>query len=811
MGVKKAEAFEIIENWFDQKDWKVHEFQKLAWQAYLNNQSGILNAPTGSGKTYALGLAIIMEALIFQDNSKGLKAIWITPIRALSLEIQMSLQKACDALGTGWRVEIRTGDTDSKTKTKQKSNMPEILVTTPESLHVLFTNKKSAQLFLNLKAFVADEWHDLLGSKRAVQVELALSRLKSIAPSLKIWGISATIGNLEEAKDVLLGNEKTGVIIKANFQKKIEVNSVLPDNFETLPWAGHYGKSMVKDIIPIINSSKSTLLFTNTRAQSEIWYQSILEAEPSLAGQMAMHHGSISKDLRNWVENELHAERLKLVVCTSSLDLGVDFRPVETIIQVGSPKGIARFMQRAGRSNHRPGETSSIYFVPTHALELVEAAALRDAVKNGEVEIRFPYVRSFDVLMQYCMTLAIADGFHADQLYKEIKSTFSFQSISREEFSQVINFLVFGGDTFNSYDDFHKLKKGENGHYYVDSRRIALRHRLSIGTIVSDLTFKIKYQSGGYIGTVEEWFITRLKPGSVFWFAGRNLELVQIRGLEVQVKKTNKKNGLVPSWMGGRMPLSSQLSKVLRAKLTEASEGKTAIPELKFLRPLIKTQQEHSVLPKESEFVIEKISSKEGFHVFLYPFEGRFVHEGLGAIFAHKISLIRPISFTIAYNDYGIELLSDQEIDVEEAVARGLFSDQNLYETIEKSINSSEMAQLKFRDIAMISGMVFKGLPGKELKEKHLQASSSLIFKVLTEHDDKNLLLRQAYEEVFQFQLEETRMRTALQRIQNQKIIITHPEKYTPLSFPILVDRLRQKLSNEKLADKIKKMQLQHS
>lgn len=811
MSIRKEEAFEIVENWFDHKEWKAYPFQKQTWKAYLNGQSGILNAPTGSGKTYALGLAILMEQLILPDASKGLKAIWITPIRALSIEIQMSLQRACDDLGTGWRVEIRTGDTDSKTKTKQKKNMPEILVTTPESLHVLFTNKKSALLFSELRAFVVDEWHDLLGSKRAVQVELALSRLKKITPNLKIWGISATIGNLEEAKDVLLGNAKDGIIIKANIKKKIEVKSVLPDNLETLPWAGHYGKGMVTAILPIINNSSSTLLFTNTRAQSEIWYQTILEAEPSLAGQIAMHHGSISKELRNWVENELHAERLKLVVCTSSLDLGVDFRPVETIIQVGSPKGIARFMQRAGRSNHRPGETSSIYFVPTHALELVEAAALRDAVKQGEVEIRFPYIRSFDVLLQYCMTLAIADGFHVKDLFEEIKTTFSFESITRDEFNELINFLVYGGNTFNSYDEFHKLKKGENDHYFVESKRIALRHRLSIGTIVSDLVFKVKYQSGGYIGTVEEWFITRLKPGSVFWFAGRNLELVQIRGLEVRVKNTKKKNGLVPSWMGGRMPLSSQLSKVLRTKLTEAAEGNSTNAELRFLRPLIQLQNERSHLPKETEFLIEKMSSKEGFHVFFYPFEGRFVHEGLGAIFAYRISLISPISFTIAYNDYGIELLSDQEINVEEAINRGLFSDEKLYETIEKSINASEMAQLKFRDIAMISGMVFKGLPGRELKEKHLQASSSLIFKVLSEHDDKSLLLRQAYEEVFQFQLEESRMRAALQRIQKQTILITKPEKYTPLSFPILVDRLRQKMSNEKLADKIKKMQLQHA
>lgn len=813
MATTIIEAIDIVENWFSEKGWKSFPFQKETWKSYLAGKSGLINAPTGSGKTYAIGLAVLIQQLIIDNSKKGLKVVWITPIRALSLEIQYSLQKACDELGTGWRVEIRTGDTKSQIKQRQKKNMPEILVTTPESLHVLLSNKESKKLFGDLRAFIVDEWHDLLGSKRAVQVELALSWIKSYAPKMQIWGISATIGNLAEAKDVLLGpNNQNSKIIRAEAKKEIEVISIIPNLIEKLPWSGHYGKMMVDDIIPIIAKSQSTLLFTNTRAQCEVWYQSILQADPTLAGQMAMHHGSLSKEIRFWVENELHSGTLRLVVCTSSLDLGVDFRPVETIIQVGSPKGVARFMQRAGRSNHRPGQKSKIYFVPTHALELVEAAALRDAVKEAQVEVRFPYIRSFDVLMQYCMTLAISDGFYADQLFEQIRNTFSFQDISREEFNQVINFLVYGGDTLGNYKEFHKLvKDSTDGRYYVDSRRVAMRHRLSIGTIVSDLVFKVKYQSGGFIGTIEEWFITRLKPGSVFWFAGRNLELVQIKGLEARVKNTKKKNGQVPSWMGGRMPLSSQMSSILRLKLSDAANGQNIDPELKYLTPLINLQNNQSIIPNSSQFLIEKVKTKEGYHVFLYPFEGRFVHEGLGAIFAYRISQIIPISFTIAYNDYGIELLSDQEIQIEKSIELGLFNYDDLYATIIKSINASEMAQLKFRDIAVISGMVFKGLPGKELKEKHLQASSSLIFKVLNEHDDKNLLLRQAYEEVFQFQLEENRMREALRRINTQKVIIKSLDTYSPLSFPILVDRLRQKMSNEQLSDKIKKMQIQRS
>jgi ATP-dependent Lhr-like helicase len=646
-----------------------------------------------------------------------------------------------------------------------------------------------------------------------VQVELALSRLKTVAPGLKVWGISATIGNMEQALEALLGNYyamRKFKVIRADIKKEVEILSVLPDSLETMPWAGHLGIQLLEKVLDIVRKSNSTLIFTNTRSFAEIWYQRMLDMAPELSGLMAMHHGSISQELRNWVEDQLHAGKLKAVVCTSSLDLGVDFRPVETVIQVGSPKGVARFLQRAGRSGHQPGAISRIYFIPTHSLELMEAAGLREAVARKIVEDRVPYIRSFDVLIQYLLTLSVSDGFYPDEIFEEIQGTFSFSSVSRDEWIWLLNFITTGGDSLQAYDEYRKVVI-RSGLYKMESRALAMKHRLSIGTIVGDSSLFVKFVTGKYLGTIEESFISRLNPGDVFWFAGKSLELVRIKEMEVHVRKSTRSKGLVPSWQGGRMPLSSQMSAMIRLKIDEVVRGVEFDEEMKFLRPLFDLQKKLSHLPAHNEFLIEYFQSTEGYHVILYPFEGRFVHEGMAALMAYRIAQIQPITFSIAMNDYGFELLSDQPIPIEEAVETNMLGTDNLVADIQASINSTEMARRKFRDIAAISGLIFKGYPGKPVKDRHLQSSSQLFFNVFHDYDAHNLLLRQAYEEVMDFQLEEARLRRALERISHQKIRITHPNQPTPFAFPIMVDRMREKLTSEKLEDRIRKMALQFS
>ena len=776
----------------------------------------MVNAPTGSGKTYSLLVPILLEFIQHNAGKRthinnGLQAIWITPIRALGKEIELSANRAIKGMGMNWKVGIRSGDTSSKERARQKEKPPEFLITTPESLHLLLAQKGYPDYFKDVRTIVIDEWHELMGSKRGVQVELALSRLKSMLPKLKIWGISATIGNMEQSMNVLLGepyDPKKFRVIRADIKKEVEVISIFPDELERLPWSGHLGILLLDKVIPIVQGSGSTLIFTNTRSFAEIWYHKMLDKAPELAGLIAMHHGSISQQLRNWVEEQLHKGKLKAVVCTSSLDLGVDFRPVETIIQVGSPKGVARFLQRAGRSGHQPGAVSRIYFLPTNSLELIEAAALREAMNQQIVEDRIPYIRSFDVLIQYLVTLAVSDGFKPHEILPEIRSTFSFSSITDVEWNWVLNFVTTGGAALTAYDEHRKVMI-EDGLYQVTNRRIALRHRLSIGTIVGDTSLFVKYVTGKYLGTVEESFISRLNPGDVFWFAGKNLELVRIKEMEVHVRKSNRKSGKVPSWQGGRMPLSSQMSEMIRYKIDQSAHRKENDEEMLFLRPLMDLQRSRSHLPRINEFLIEYLQSSEGFHVMMYPFEGRFVHEGMAALIAYRIAQIKPITFSIAMNDYGFELLSDQEIPIYEAIETNVLGADNLLKDIQASINSTEMARRKFRDIAAIAGLVFKGYPGQPVRDKHLQSSSQLFFDVFHDYESHNLLLLQAFEEVMDFQLEEARMRRALERIAKQKIIIKEPDKPTPFAFPIMVDRTREKLTTEGLEDRIKKMLLQ--
>lgn len=807
-----------IHSWFSRMGWKPFAFQTEAWDAYREGFSGLVNAPTGSGKTYSLMVPIVTDFMERHPTEKarknaGLHAVWITPIRALSKEIELSARRLIEGLGISMTVGVRSGDTSLKERMRQKTKPPHLLITTPESLHLLLAQRSYSDFFKDLKILVADEWHELMGSKRGVQIELALSRLKTVAPGLKIWGISATIGNMDQALEALLGDYASKAnyrIIRADIRKQVDIVSVLPDSLDKMPWTGHLGIHLIEKVIEIVRQSTSTLIFTNTRSFAEIWYQRMLDLAPELSGVMAMHHGSISQELRSWVEDQLHEGKLKAVVCTSSLDLGVDFRPVETVIQVGGPKGVARFLQRAGRSGHQPGAISRIYFVPTHSLELMEAAGLREAVRRNIVENRIPYIRSFDVLIQYLLTLAVSDGFEPDQIFKEITGTFSYSSVTEDEWTWILNFLTTGGDSLRAYDEYRKVVI-RNGVYKIENRSIAMRHRLSVGTIVGDTSLNVKYVSGKYLGTIEEGFISRLNPGDVFWFAGKSLELVRIKEMEVHVRKSNRPKGLVPSWQGGRMPLSSQMSAMIRLKLDEVVRGAEYDVEMKFLGPLFELQRRRSHLPAANEFLIEYFESTEGYHAVFYPFEGRFVHEGIGALVAHRIAQIKPLTFSIAMNDYGFELLCDQPIPLEEAVETNVLGVEHLLTDIQASINSTEMARRKFRDIAAISGLVFKGYPGKPIKDRHLQSTSQLFFNVFHDYEAHNLLLRQAYEEVMDFQLEEARLREALERINQQKIVITYPDKPTPFAFPILVDRLREKLTTEKLEDRIRKMALQYS
>lgn len=803
---ENTNGFKIIQNWMMEKGISPFKFQIDTWRKFGNGYSGMVVAPTGFGKTYSVFLALISDFLNHPEKyGKGLKMIWITPLRSLSKDIAKAMQEAIDEIGLDWAVGVRNGDTDPKVRQQQVKNMPEILVATPESLQLLLAQKNHQRFFQSLQSIVIDEWHELLGSKRGVLVELGISQLIKYIPKIKIWGITATIGNLDEAMEVLIPYNSKKTKITAKEHKKIDIIPVFPDEVEILPWAGHLGHKLADKVVPFILNSTSTIVFTNTRSQSEMWYQLLLEAYPDFAGQIAIHHSSIDAHLRIWIEENLSNGKLKAVVSTSSLDLGIDFKPVDTVIQIGSAKGVARFLQRAGRSGHSPFETSKIYCVPTHSLELIEVAALKEAVKQNVIEPREPQVLCFDVLVQFLMTLAIGDGFYPEETYERIKKVYSFQEIRDEEWKNILDFLTIGGNALKNYEEYHKVVVMEDGLFKVTSRRIAMLHRMNMGAIVSDAMLKVKFISGGYIGMVEEYFISRLKKEEKFILAGRVLEIAMVKDMTVYVR-LSKGKALAPSYLGGRLPLSSNLGRFLREKLSGALNPKASEKELKFLHPLLVKQQERSHIPKEDEFLVELIKNREGYHLFMYPFEGRLVHEVMAALIAYRISKLAPISFSMAMNDYGFELFSDKEIPVNEENLNKILARENVMVDVISSINSAEMARRKFRDIAVISGMVVQNFPGQQRSNKALQSSAGLIFKVLEDYDPNNFLVRQAYTEVFNMQLQEQRLMEAFKRIEKSKIILKFANVFTPLSFPIKVDSLRQTLSSESLDVRIKKL-----
>jgi ATP-dependent Lhr-like helicase len=824
MSIEDSKGYKEVIQWLKKSKKKPFQFQKDAWQYYAEGYSGLVNAPTGFGKTYSLFLAAVIEELNHRSDQlkgkekkssqakTGLKLIWITPLRSLAKDLARAMEEVCLELKLDWQIGVRNGDTSANDKLKQKKQMPEVLIITPESIHLLLAQKGSSQTFDHLNAIVADEWHELIGSKRGVQTELAISRIRGILKEkhperlLRIWGISATIGNLEQALEVLVPyKEVLTIIVKADLQKKIDIRSILPDHIDMLPWAGHLGHKLAHKLLPVIHKSKTTLIFTNTRGQAELWYQNLLSLDESLAGLIAIHHGSIDFELRNWIEDSLHAGLLKAVISTSSLDLGVDFKPVDTVVQIGSPKGVARFLQRAGRSGHAPHETSVIYFLPTHALELVEAAAIKEAAKTQNIESREPVVMAFDTLVQYLVTLAVGDGFKEEIIYQEIKETYCFQDILPAEWHWIMQFITTGGDSLTAYTEFSKVILAD-GLWKVENRQVAMRHRLHIGTIVSDAMLKVKFLTGGYIGMLEEAFISKIKPGNSFTLAGRVLEFIMVKDMTVLVRKSRFKSAITPSWMGGRISLSANLGSILRKKYNETLYKEHEDEELRIIRPLFERQARVSHVPKNDEFLIELINTRDGYHLFAYPFEGRLVHEVMAALIAYRLGQKTPISFSIAMNDYGFELLSEHEIPIAEAELKKLFSPDNLAEDIVASINATEMARRKFRDIACISGLVFQGFPGKYTANKHLQSSAGLFFSVFSDYDKHNLLLRQAYDEAFYQQIEEPRLAAALNRVQSSKIIVVKTNTYTPLCFPIKVDSLRENMSSEELSQRIQRM-----
>lgn len=801
-----------IDAWFGERNWTVFPFQRAVWDAALRGESGLLHANTGAGKTFAVWFAVLQRAGQETGRARaGLRVLWITPMRALAADTQRALEDSAAELLPEWRIGARTGDTKASERARQTRSMPATLVTTPESLTLMLSNAASREQFRNLDMIIIDEWHELMGSKRGVQVQLALARLRRWRPELLVWGVSATMGNLDLARQVLLGGAE-GTLVEGDTRKQIVVDCLIPENVSRFPWGGHLGLQMLGPVIREIEGHNATLVFTNTRSQSEIWYQNILEERPDWAGLIALHHGSLDREVREWVELGLKNGVLKAVICTASLDLGVDFLPVERVLQVGSAKGVARLLQRAGRSGHAPGRVSRVTLVPTNSLELLEAAGARKAVAARRIEGRYVPNKPFDVLVQHMVTVALGGGFRSEELFDEVRQAWSYRHLTQEEWQWALDFVARGGQSLTVYPEYRRVLPDEEGVYRVPDTAIGRRHRMGIGTIMSDATIQVKYMSGGRIGSVEESFISRLKPGDRFLFGGRILEFVRVHELTAFVKRATGTKGAIARWQGAKMPMSNELAHAALEELRLAAQGVFDGPEMRAIQPLIEIQEKWSALPTSETLVLESMKSREGYHLFVYPFAGRSVHMGLASLIAFRIGRVQPITFSIAINDYGFELMAPEPVDWARAFEAptgagvGLFDTERLLEDVIDSLNATQLSQQRFREVARIAGLVFSGYPGQPKSNRQLQASSSLFFEVFRKHDAGNLLLSQAEREVMEQELELTRLRDTLAELHGRRIAYCEVKRATPFGFALMVERFREKVSTEKLSDRVARM-----
>jgi ATP-dependent Lhr-like helicase len=824
-----TELLAPIEAWFSQQGWTPMPFQRQAWHAYLTGESGLIQVPTGSGKTYAAVMGPIAELLAEAGWSpgqpgstpRGLRLLYLTPLRALSRDLALAIQAPIEAMGWPLRLAIRNGDTSSHERTKQLRTPPQILITTPESLSLLLANARAPELFGQLQAVVLDEWHELMGSKRGVQAELCLSWLRQLRPELRTWAISATIGNLQEAARAAVGlplPAREPRIVTAAIERATAIRSLLPDAIDGFPWGGHLGLRMYEELVAGLDPAVSTLLFTNTRNQAERWHQCLRFACPEMEGALALHHSSIDRAEREAIEAGVKAGALRWVVCTSSLDLGVDFQPVERVVQIGSAKNLARLLQRAGRSAHSPGGTSQVLFMPTNALELLEVSAMRRGLEQGLVETRRPPRLALDVMLQHLTTLACGPGFEPLSTLVAVRTAWSFRDLSDGQWQWCLDVLEHGGRCLGAYPRYRKLvRDGEL--YRVVDKAIARLHRFNIGTITADRSVTVRFVRGAVIGHVEEAFIGRLKPGDVFFFAGRQLEFVRLREMTAQVKATTKKSSTVPAWAGGQMALSDLLSQHLRAEVdrcaralaSEASDQSDLLdtPELQALEPLLRRQADLSRLPRAQEFLVELCRSREGSHLFAYPFEGRFVHEGLGFLWAWRLARHRPSTITVSVNDYGFELLAPKGYPFEELLelhGDDLLNSDHLAADLEQAVNLSELCRRRFRAIAQVSGLITQAMPGQAKTGGQLQISAALLFDVFQKHEPDHLLLEQARREVIEEQLELPRLQAALERLAASRWLLETTPRPGPLAFPLLVERLNNRMSNESVLERVQRL-----
>ena len=769
--------------WLARRGWSVRRHQREMLDAARDGAHALLVAPTGAGKTLAGFLPTLAD--LADHPQEGLHTLYVSPLKALAVDIRRNLMAPIEEAGLDIRVETRTGDTASDKKRRQRENPPHVLLTTPESLSLLLSYPDSAPLFESLKTIVIDEVHAFASGKRGDLLALCLARIHALNPRVRRVALSATVADPEAYQGWLAPHaEWDGVrLVMGDPGAEPRIGIMLPEGH--VPWAGHSGRYAAADVYKQIQAHKLTLVFCNTRALAELIFQDLWTANEDQL-PIGIHHGSLSLEARRKVEGAMADGRLRALVCTASLDLGVDWGDVDLVIQMGAPKGSSRLLQRIGRANHRLDEPSQALIVPGNRFEYLEARAALDAVAEGALDHESFRPGALDVLAQHLMACACAAPFQEDAMYAEIGSAAPYTGLDRPTFDRILSFIETGGYALKAYDRFKRLTREPGGVWRVSHPRFALQHRLNAGIIVEATMLEVRFRNGRKLGRVEEYFGSTLSPGDTFAFAGLTLEVERIDQTEILVRASTRQ-AMIPSYMGARLALTTSLADRVRAFLASPGEWHRFPAEV---REWLEIQQKRSRLPQPGEILIETFPYERRHYMVAYSFEGWNAHQSLGMLLTRRMETagLKPLGFVA--NDYALATFSLEPV----ADPRPLFSADILEHEFVDWVQQSHLLKRAFREVAVIGGLVERQIPGKKKTGKQVTFSTDLIYDVLRRYEPDHMLLRAAWDDARTRMTDLGRLARLLDNAQ-QAIVHQPLRRVSPMAVPVLVMIGRERIA----------------
>ncbi len=783
----------LFQHWFDSKSWTVRPHQLALAQT---RQSVLLVAPTGGGKTLAgfLPSLIALSEAPRRARGRKLHTLYISPLKALAVDVARNLETPIAEMGLGVTVETRTGDTPTARRQRQRHIPPDILLTTPEQLALLLAHPQSEKLFANLQTVVLDELHALFNSKRGDLLALGLARLSQLAPAHRRIGLSATVADPKPLQRYLMPQPLQEVLAELVIAKggaKPQIAISASDSY--VPWAGHLARHAMMDVMTAIHAAKTALVFVNTRSQAERTFQELWRINDDNL-PIALHHGSLAPEQRRKVEAAMTKGSLRAVVCTSTLDLGIDWGAVDKVICIGAPKGAARLVQRIGRANHRLDEPSAALLVPANRFEVLECNAARDAVLAGELDGERLKQGSLDVLAQHVLGMAVAAPFAPDALYEEVRSAAPYAGLGRADFDAVVDFVATGGYALKSYDRYARLRRTPEGKFRLAHPRLAQQYRLNVGVIVEDPMVDVRLQSRGRpaggggrkLGQLEEYFIEQLSVGDTFVFSGEVLRFEGLREDAAYVTRSNDPEAEIPSYNGGKFPLSTFLAQRVR-EMVSAPERWHTLPEP--VQEWLRIQEWRSVIPKPGQLLVENFPRGNRHYMVCYPFEGRLAHQTLGMLLTRRLERLhlKPLGFVA--NEYALAVWAAR--DMSGVAVDALFDQDMLGDDLDAWLAESNLYKRTFRNCAIIAGLIERRMPGKEKTGRQVTFSSDLIYDVLRAHEPDHVLLRATYADAGSGLLDIARLGDMLARIRH-RIVTRKLDRVSPLAVPALLEISRE-------------------